>query len=112
MKKIELKLTSRQLNTIVYCFTFITQFYARSRKEKVTHSILAELILKIKKKHLEHQLQEQSLFTKTKITKFSFKYHEADCLEEYLLLVENQPLNEYDRNAILLIINKLNQQLA
>ncbi len=110
--KIDLTLSDRQLNTLVYCFSFINQFYPKTRKEKSTNSILVEVILKVKKKYLEVEAREKTLFTKAKITKFSFKYYEADCLEQYLLLVENQPLNDYDKNALLFIKNKLNQKLA
>ena len=84
--KIDLILSDRQLNTLVYCFTFINQFYPRTRQEKVSNSILSEIILKVKKKYLEVELREKTLFTKVKKTKLTFKVYEADCLEHYLLL--------------------------
>lgn len=110
--KIELKLSARQLNTVVYCFSTIQLVYSKERKHRVAKSILDEIIIKLKKKHVEVENQENNLFAKKKDTKFTFKVYEADCLEQYLLMVENTPLNDYDRNAIRLIINKLNQQLA
>lgn len=111
--KINLKLTARQLNTVVYCFNSVNLSYSKDRSHRVLKSILDEVMLKMQKKNLEAQQTAGLLFHKPKDTKFTFKYHEADCLEKYLLSIEeNTPLNEYDRNAIRLIINKLNQQLA
>jgi hypothetical protein len=112
MKKIEIQLTARQLNTLVYCFNFINYVYPKTRNEKVMKSILDEIILKIKKKHLEIESSSNTLFNKPKKPKFTFKYYEANCLEQFLLMAEDYSLNDYDRNVILFIKNKLNQQLA
>ncbi|WP_264521181.1 hypothetical protein [Flavobacterium sp. N1994] len=112
MKKVQLQLTARQLNSLVYCFNFINQVYAKSREEKTTKSILDEVILKVKKKHLEVESSINTIFSKPKVSKFSFKYYEADALEKYVLFAEEQSLNEYDRNVVLFIKSKLNQQLA
>jgi hypothetical protein len=113
MKKVVLELTARQLNTLVYSFTYINYVYPKTREQKVMKSILEKLILKIKKKHLEVESSINTLFSKPKKCKFTFEYYEGDCLEKYLLIVESkQPLNDYDSNAILFIKNKLNQQLA
>lgn len=110
--KVELKLTPRQLNSIVYCFNNVNLVYAKERRHRVAKSILDEIIIKMKKKHVELESQISTLFTKKKDTKFSFKYHEADCLEQYLISIQETPLNEYDRNVVGLLISKLNQQLA
>jgi hypothetical protein len=112
MKKIQIELTARQLNTLVYCFTFINHVYPKERSQKVLKSILEKLMLRIKKKHLEVESSIQTLFSKPKKSKFTFEYYEGDCLEQYLLIIENNIFNDYDRNAILFIKNKLNQQLA
>lgn len=112
MKKIDLKLSAKQLNTLVYLFNQIGFVYSKERKHRVLKSILDEVILRVKKKHLELESSGKTLFTKAKDTKFTFKYYEADCLEQYLLMAKENPLNEYDRNVALLIITKLNQQLA
>jgi hypothetical protein len=112
MKKIELILTARQLNTLVYSFTFIQKIHPKTRSEKVMKSILEKLMLKIKKKHLEVEASIHTLFTKPKKCKFTFEYYEADSLEHFLLIAENFILNDYDQNCILFIKNKLNQQLA
>ena len=69
-------------------------------------------MIKIEKKNVEVKASHSTLFTKTKKAKFTFEYHEADCLEQYLLIAENFALNEYDQNAVLFMKTKLNQQLA
>lgn len=112
MKKVELQFTPTQLKALVYSFNFIQQYYPKTRKEKVNKSILIELVVKIEKKHCETKGALNTLFSKPKKSKLTLKYYEADCLEQYLLLAVNQPLNEYDRNAISYFITKLNQQLA
>lgn len=75
-------------------------------------SILVELAIKIEKKHVEVKSHTKTLFSKPKKPKFTFKYYEADALENFLLIAENEPLNEYDRNVVRYIIHKLNQQLS
>jgi hypothetical protein len=112
MKKIELLLTARQLNTLVYLFNSISVVYPKERKEKVMKSIIDDIILKVKKKNLEIESSVNTIFSKPKKAKFTFKYYEGDCLEKYLLMAIEQPLNEYDANVVLFITNKLNQQLA
>jgi len=113
MKKIQLQLTPRQLNTLVYLFTYVNRVYPKTRAEKVMRSILDRLMIKIKKKHVEVEATVHTLFTKKdKKYTFTFEYHEADCLEQYLLIADDFPLNDYDQNAVLFMKNKLNQQLA
>lgn len=112
MKKIELQLTARQLNSLVYFFTFANQFYPKTREQRVLKSVLDEVMIKIQKKNVEVSIAATNLFSKPKKTKFTFKFYEANSLEQYLLLIENHATNEYDRNAHLFIKNKLNQQLA
>ena len=112
MKKIELQLTATQLNTLVYSFGLLEKIYPKTRREKVMKSILVELAIKLQKKHIEVKAFSKTLFSKPKKPKFTFKYYEADALENFLLLAENEPLNEYDRNCVRFLIHKLNQQLA
>ena len=112
MKKVILELSARQLNTLVFLFTFNNQIYPKTREQKAMKSILEKLMLKIKKKHLEVENSINTLFTKPKKCKFTFEFYEADSLEKYILIVEDNIFNDYDKNAILLIKNKLNQQLA
>ncbi|MBY0485662.1 MAG: hypothetical protein K2P85_00490 [Flavobacteriaceae bacterium] len=112
MKKVIIELSERQLNTLVYCFTYSNKFYPTTREQKVLKSILEKVSLRVMKKHLEVKAIVNTLFTKKKKSKFTFEYHEAHCIEQYLIIIEDNPFNEYDRNAILFIKNKLNQQLA
>lgn len=110
--KIELQLSVRQLNTLVYALSYLDKTVSKTRPEKVMRSILLEMAIKIEKKNVELKRHLNTLFSTPKKTKFTFKYHEADALEKFLIIVHNNPLNEYDKMAVLFIINKLNQQLA
>lgn len=112
MKKIEIQLSARQLNTLVYFFNLIGYTYPKTMEEKATKSILDEVIVKIKKKHIDVESSVNTIFSKPKKPKFTFKYHEAYSLEKYILFVETQALNDYDRNVALYIKTKLNQQLV
>jgi hypothetical protein len=112
MNKIQLELSARHLNTLVYLLSYSNRFYPSNRTEKAMKSILSKLQIKIEKKHCEVKASLDTLFSKPKKSKFTFEYHEADCLENYLLLVDNIPMNDHDRNVVLLLKNKLNQQLA
>lgn len=75
-------------------------------------SILDNIIIKIEKKNIEVKASLKTLFSKPKKAKFTFLYHEAHSLEQFLLIVENFVMNPYDQNAVLFIKDKLNQQLA
>jgi hypothetical protein len=110
--KIELQLHARQLNTLVYALSHLDKIVSKTRSEKVMQSILLETAIKIEKKNVELKRTLNTLFVKPKKAKFTFKYHEADALEKFLMIVHNYPLNEYDKMAVLFIINKLNQQMA
>lgn len=110
--KIELQLSARQLNTLVYALSYLDKTLSKTRTEKVMKSILLEMAIKIEKKNVELKRTLNSLFSARKKAKFTFKYHEADVLEKFLIIVHDYPLNEYDKMAVLYIINKLNQQLA
>jgi hypothetical protein len=110
--KPELKLSERQLNTLVYCFNQIGLVYSKERQQRVLKSILDEVSLRMEKKLLDLKKANADLFSKKKEAKFTLKLYEADAIEQYLLSIESEPLNDYDRNCVRLIINKLNQQLA
>lgn len=110
--KIELQLSARQLNTLVYALSYLDKTLSKTRTEKVMKSILWEMAIKIEKKNVELKRTLNNLFSPPKKAKFNFKYHEADVLEKFLIIVHDYPLNEYDKMAVLYIINKLNQQLA
>lgn len=110
--KIELQLSARQLNTLVYALIYLDKTVSKTRPEKVMRSIVLELAIKIEKKNVELKRSMNSLFTTPKKTKFTLKYHEADALEKFLIMVHDYALSEYDKMAVLYIINKLNQQMA
>ena len=112
--KIELQLSARQLNTLVYALSYLDKTVSKTRQEKVMRSIVLELAIKIEKKNVELKRSMNSLFTthNLKKTKFTLKYHEADALEKFLIMVHDYALSEYDTNAVLYTITKLNQQMA
>lgn len=111
--KINLKLSHSQLNSLVYCFDSLkTVLSVETRDVKVSRFILEKVALKIKKKHLESQIAQATLFTKKKKISFSLEYYEAHFLEIFLNIVAHHPLSVYDRNVVRFIQNNLNQQLA
>lgn len=111
MSKIKLKISEKQLNSLVYCFGFMEATPTKDRAVKVARSVLDKVVLKFAKKQLEVQ-QVSNLFNKNKKHTFSLEIFEAHYLEQFTLIVEHNPLSDYDRNAIKQIQSTLNQQLA
>lgn len=109
--KIKLKISEKQLNSLVYSFGFLDHAPVKDRSVKVARSVLDKVILKFKKKQLEVQMGA-TLFTKTKKHTFTLEYFEAHYLEQFTILTDEHPLNDYDRNVIRSIQSSLNQQLA
>lgn len=109
--KITLKLSEKQLGSLVFSFNEIPVARPKERIPKVAKSVLDKVALKIKKKHLEIK-SEYNLFNKDKKYSVSMELVEAHFLEQFLVAMGNFPMNEYDKNAILQIVSKLNQQLA
>lgn len=112
--KTTLKLSNQQLNTLVHSFNSLNMVLINdARHVKVSRSILDKVIIKLKKKFLETQ-QTANLFSASKKKKisFSFEYYEAHYLEEFVSLMVNHPLSDYDRNVLRYIQTNLNQQLA
>jgi hypothetical protein len=109
--KIKLKISEKQLNALVYSFGFLDHVPNKERGVKVARSVLDKVILKFKKKQLEVQMGA-TLFTKTKKHTFTLEYYEAHFLEQFTILTDQHPLNDYDRNVIRFIQSTLNQQLA
>lgn len=110
--KVNLKISPQQLNALVTHFPKPPYIPDKSREVRVARSVLDKVVLKFRKKHLETQLQVQTLFTKPKKATFSLEYYEAHYLEMFISLTENQPMDEYHRNVLRLIKSTLNQQLA
>jgi hypothetical protein len=109
--KIPLKLSLQQLEALVYSFNHIAKIPLTDRKVKVARSCLDEIVIKLKKKHVE-EAYKKTLFSPKKKLAFSLKYHEAHYLESFLIIVDDFAMNEYDRNALRFIRHNLNQQLA
>jgi hypothetical protein len=109
--KITLKLSEKQLGALVYSFNEIPGVRPKERIQKVAKSVLDKVALKIRKKHLEVKA-EYNLFNKDKKYSVSMELVEAHFLEQFLVVMGNYPMCEYDKNAILQIASKLNQQLA
>ena len=111
---IKLELSNLQLGSVVYCLKQLPHVSEENRNTKVAKSVLSDLALKFEKKILEQSYKPPTLFTKKKVKKISFtlKIVEAHYLEMYAQMMENFPLNEYDRNVLLYLKNNLNQKLA
>ncbi|RTY80703.1 hypothetical protein EKL97_10590 [Flavobacterium sp. LS1P28] len=73
------------------------------------------VMTRIHKKRIEIQ-NSSNLFSQKKKLKVSLEYFEASYLEIYMGMILENPitfqLSEYDRNALLSIVNELNQKLA
>lgn len=111
MKPIKLSLTKQHINSLAYSFRFFKQLPENERAVKCLQSILIEVKIKVEKKEVVLR-NETNLFNKDKRHTISLKYYEADCLEKYLMIAETYPLSDYDRNVVLMIKSKINQQLA
>lgn len=110
--RVDLRLSAKQLNTLVFSFNALEKI-PDSRDVKVARSILDKVVLKLRKKHLDVQSVHTTLFSKTpKKHKIPLEYHEAHYLEEFVTIMEDFPMNDYDRNVLRLIKSDLNQKLA
>lgn len=109
--KIDFHLSSQQLNALVFSFNALTKIPVNNRDVKVARSILDKVVVKFKKKLIEVQASE-TLFTKKKKYKFSLEYYEAHYLEQFVTIMDQFPMNEYDRNVLHLIKTWLNQKLT
>lgn len=113
MKKITLQLSPRQLNTLAHIFSYVNQVFSKEREKLVLKSILDDVVIKTQKKNVEVMVKTQNLFAAKTKTKLTFKFHEADALEKFLLMAqENIAMSPYDGNVVLFLISKINQQLA
>lgn len=109
--KITLKLSEKQLNSLVYSFGTMFKTPTKDRAIKVARSVMDKVALKFKKKQLELS-QDYNLFKKDKKHSFSLEIVEAHYLEQFTVLAAEHPLNDYDRNVLRFIGNNLNQQLS
>lgn len=109
--KIALKISEKQLSTLVYCFKEIPKVMPKDRNAKVAKSVMDKVALKFQKKQLEIQHQS-NLFNNNKKYSFSLEIVEAHFLEQFTSVMVNYPLNDYDRNVVRFIQTSLNQQLS
>lgn len=109
--KIKLNLSEKQLSALVFSFNEIPIKPAKERIAKVAKSVLDKIALKIRKRHLEVK-SESNLFNKDKKYSISMELVEAHFLEQYIQVMRDFPMCEYDKNALLQIGSTLNQKLA
>ncbi len=110
--KTALKLSIKQIGVVVFAYeSFVKQHHTKTREAKVARSILDKTIIRLKKKLLDQTFAPQ-LFQKPKKFNFSLEIFEAHYLEQFVMLMENYPMSEYDKNVLMFIKSNLNQQLA
>ena len=109
--KITIKISEKQLNTLVYCLNQMVKTPTKDRAVKVASSVIDKVAVKFKKKQLDVQ-QGGNLFTRDKKHCFTLEIVEAHYLEQFTILAGDHPLNDYDRNVLRFIANNLNQQLS
>lgn len=109
--KIALKISLKQLESLVYSFNHIAKLPVTDREAKVRRSCLDRIVIKLKKKHVE-EAYKSTIFSKPTKHSISMEFHEAHYLEKFLIIVDEFPLNEYDRNVLRFIRHDLNQKLA
>lgn len=110
--KISIKLSAKQMNTLVFAFNSLSHIPVNSRDVRVARSILDKVVLRLRKKYLDVQCEHKTLFYKPKQYSISFEYFEAHYVENFITVMEDFPMNEYDRNVLRLIKTNLNQQLV
>ena len=108
--KIDLKLNIMQLKVLVDTFNQEITPDESICYQKAAKSVLSKVTLKIKKKQLD-ELQKVDIFSSKKKNKISMAYHEAYFLYQFLLLINHNALDTYERNVISIIRFDLNQKL-
>jgi hypothetical protein len=109
--KIKIKISEKQLGALVFSFNELPKTPAKERTAKVAKSVLDKVALKLRKKHLEVQ-SKLDLFNPAKKFPLEFELVEAHFLEQFITVMGNYPMCEYDKNVLLQIASNLNQQLA
>lgn len=112
MMKISLKLTHRQLNTLVHHFGILDTPPIKDRNAKVARSVLNKVVIRFKKKKIDVDSNQTLFSPKGKQISFPLEYYEAHYLETFCQICDAFPMSEYDRNALQSIVRHLNQQLA
>ena len=113
--KIELRILPAHVLALATALDFLPKMQGLSRSQKIIRSVMDNTTIKIHKKRIDIKNQTD-LFNQKKKIKVTIEFFEAHYLEIFIgMVLENKSfflLNEYDRNALLLIANTLNQKLA
>lgn len=106
--KVSLKIKSRHVVVAHKLLTNIEFSGILTKEEKLHKSLFQQVFLKIAKKSLEVQMNPDD-----KPVKFNLQYHEAYELEQRLQDVYfNTEQESYERNAVSILKDQLNQKLA
>lgn len=108
--KIKLTLSEKQLTALVGTFEILLHPPINVRRIRVARSVLDKVVLKFQKKQLEVKLSAD-LFNSKKKYSFSFEYHEAHYLEEFIAVVQQFDNDTYTLNVLLQLQLILNRQL-
>lgn len=113
--KIELKLIPNHFLALAGALDYLLKVQGNSRDQKIVKSAMNGLTISIHKKRVQVN-SVSDLFNQKKKIKVTLEFFEASYLEIYLGMIMENPgtfeLNDYNRNALLLIVNELNQKLA
>lgn len=111
--KIVLNLTLQNIRTVIYAYdSFMKLQQGKTRETKVARSILDKTVIRFKKKEASESYTPTLHKKKGKQFKISLEVYEAHYLEQFAMFAEMQPLSDYDRNVMVYVKSKLNQQLA
>lgn len=100
MIKITLKLTHRQLNTLVHHFGTLETPPMKLREAKVARSVLDKVVIRFKKKKIDADANQALFSQKGKQMSLTLEYYEAHYLETFCGLCNAFPMSEYDRNVL------------
>jgi hypothetical protein len=113
--KIELKILPAHVLALATSLDFLPKMQGLTRSQMILRSVMDNTMIKIHKKRIDIQNQS-NLFNQKKKIKVTLELFEGHYLEIFVGMVLENPsfflLNEYDRNALLSIVNELNQKLA
>jgi hypothetical protein len=113
--KIELKLIPTHILALAGALDHLSRVHPCSQSQRIVQSVMNLLVTRVHKKRVEIS-NVSNLFNQKKKIKVPLEYFEAAYLEIYLAMIIENPnqfeLSEYDKNALLSIVNELNQKLA
>lgn len=109
--KVKLKLSADELRLISEKLTPVNgiNFNELAKEKRTAYSILLDVSDKVIPKAQKISRQLTLGADKQSVT---FKWHEAQALEQYLISISNQCNDHFSQNLLLKIISQLNQKLA